>query len=120
MTANPERLSNRGCANIPHMMNVTDGNHLRSVGGGVLVALSYWLFFWRVFKENPGNRLVECGCMTLIVFVALVPITRAGAAPEWLFFAWLILTALLCFATLFFCLQRMIRAVKRRAKASDH
>ena len=96
------------------MVNVTGGNGLHSVGVGVLVALSYWLFFWRVFKANPGNRLVECGCMTLIVFFALVPITRSGAAPDWLFGTWVILVLLLCFATLFFLFQRMVRALTRR------
>jgi hypothetical protein len=96
------------------MMNVTNGSHLGSVGGGMLVAISYWLFFWRVFKENPGNRLVECGCLTLIVFMALIPITRAGGSPGWLFGAWLILILLLCFATLFFLFQRMFRALARR------
>jgi hypothetical protein len=97
------------------MMIATDGNQLRTIGGGVLAFLLYGLFFWRVFKKNPGNKLVECGCITLIVFLAMVPINSAGAVPDWLFGVWLILIVLLCFATLFFLLQRMFAAVSRRS-----
>ena len=101
--------------NILHMVIATDGNHLHTIGGGVLVFLLYGLFFWRVFKKNPGNKLVECGCITVIVFLAMIPINSAGAVPDWLFGAWLILVVLLCFATLFFLLERMIRAASRRS-----
>ena len=98
------------------MMIATDGNHLRTIGGGLLVFFLYGLFFWRQFKSNPGNRLVECGSITLIAFFAMIPINSAGDVPDWLFGSWLILIALLCFATLFFLLQRIFRALARRLK----
>jgi hypothetical protein len=97
------------------MIVATDGNHFRSVGGGLLVFGLYGLFFWRLFKGNPGNRLMESGSITLIVFLAMIPINSAGDVPDWLFGAWIVLIILLCFATLFFLLQRMIRAVSRRS-----
>jgi hypothetical protein len=81
----------------------------------VLVFLLYGLSFWRIFKKNCGNKLIECGCVTLIVFLAMIPINSAGAVPDLLFGVWVILMVLLCFATLFFPLQRMIRAVSRRS-----
>jgi hypothetical protein len=96
------------------MMIATGGSQFRTIGGGVLVFLLYGLFFWRVFKKNPGNKLVEAGSITLIVFLAMLPINSAGDVPDWLFGVWLILILLLCFATLFFLLQRIIRAVSRR------
>ena len=45
----------------------------------------------------------------------MIPINSAGDVPDWLFGAWIVLIILLCFATLFFLLQRMIRAVSRRS-----
>jgi hypothetical protein len=80
-----------------------------------LVFLLYGLFFWRLFKNNPGNRLVECGSITLIVFLAMVTINKTDSVPDWLFGAWLILILLLCAATLFYLFQRMFRAVARRS-----
>lgn len=97
-------------------MIATDGNHIRTIGGGLLVFSLYGLFFWRQFKSNPGNRLIECGSITLIAFLALIPISSAGDVPDWLFGSWLILILLLCFATLFFLFQRMFRASVRRPK----
>lgn len=73
---------------ILHMMIATNGDDLRTIGGGVLAFLLYGLFFWRVFKKNPGNKLVECGCITLTAFLVMIPINSAGAVPDWLFGVW--------------------------------
>ena len=86
----------------------------RSFFEGVFLMLSYAAFFWRIFKQNPGNRLIECGCMTVIVFIALIPMTSTTNLPDWLLFAWLLLTTLLCFATLFFFGQRIFRALAHK------
>jgi hypothetical protein len=98
-------------------MIATHGNHLRITGEGVLVFLGYGLFFWRIFKSNPGNRLIECGSITLIVFFAFLAMiaSNGGDAPGWLFGALLILVVLFCFATLFFLFQRMFHALVRRS-----
>ena len=103
-------------------MIATDGNHVRTVGGGLLTFLIYGLFFWRVFKRNPRNRLIECGSITLIIFLAMLPIISSDDAPDWLFGSCLILLVLLCFATLFFLFQRMFRALARRSNEAkgDH
>ena len=81
----------------------------------MLVFALYAMFFWRTFKSNPGNRLVECGSLALIVFLVLIPLSSAGGPPNWLFGAWLILVIFLCFATLFFLFQRMFRALTRHS-----
>jgi hypothetical protein len=96
-------------------MIATHENQLRTVGGALLIFVFYGLFFWRIFKSNPGNRLIEGGSITLIVFLAMIPINSAGNVPDWLFGAWLFLIVLLCFATLFFLFQRMFRALVRRS-----
>jgi hypothetical protein len=109
-----------GHANILGIMIATDGNDFRSMGGGFLIFLLYGLFFWRLLKGKPGNRLVECGSLTLIVFLAMIPINSAGEIPDWLFGAWIILIVLLCFATLFFLLQRMIPTFSLGVRTTRH
>ncbi|MGC1460670.1 MAG: hypothetical protein WA802_00625 [Terracidiphilus sp.] len=87
---------------------------IQGIGGALWILLFYGLFFWRTFKSNPGNRVVECGSMTLIVFFALLALTQLGSPPDWLFSLWLILLVLLCFSTQFFVMQRVYRAIQRR------
>jgi hypothetical protein len=92
----------------------TMGEILSAIGVAALYGLSYW----RIFKNNPGNRFVECSAITLMVFLFLVPLTMLGAIPDWLFFSWLFLVVLLCFASLFFLFQRILRALRRRNEQS--
>jgi hypothetical protein len=47
-------------------MIAAHANHLSTVGEAVLAFLGYGLFFRRTFKSDPGNRLIECGSVTLI------------------------------------------------------
>jgi len=97
-------------------MIATHGSHLRITGEGVFIFLGCGLFFWRTFKSNPGNRLIECGSITLLAFLAFMAMIASNGVddPGWLFGAILILLVLLCFATLFFLFQRVFRAVARR------
>jgi predicted MFS family arabinose efflux permease len=85
----------------------------------ILVFLGYIGFFWRTFKSNPGNRLVECGSMTLIAFfafLALASLNHPGKVPDWLILSWLTLVFLLCLSTLFFLAQRAYQAVRRKRR----
>ena len=98
-------------------MIAIDGRLIQNIGGGLYSVAFYALFFWRVFKENPGNRLVECGVITLAVFFAMIPLTKLQDPPDWVFAPWLILVILLCFSTLFFVVQRAYRAIRRHKDA---
>jgi hypothetical protein len=82
----------------------------QSVGSACVIAF-YLLYFWRVFKSNPGNRVVECGMITLVVFFSMLLFTR-GDVPNWLFLSWVLMVVLLCFSTLFFLVQRGVRAAR--------
>src|SRR3569623_126524 len=99
-------------------MIATHGSHLRITGEGVFIFLGYGHIFWRTFKSNPGNRLIECGSIALLAFLAFMAMIASNGVddPGWLFGAILILLVLLCFATLFFLFQRVFRAVARRPK----
>ena len=93
---------------------ITTGKTFADVAGISVVTAIYSLSFWRLFKSNTGNRLIECGSLTLIVFVTMIPISKLGEIPDRLFAPWLFLIVLLCFATLFFLFQRIFRAVRKR------
>jgi ABC-type Na+ efflux pump permease subunit len=90
---------------------------------GFGVMAGYLLYFWRVFRSNPGNKLVECGTITVAVFLALVPFSRIPGftdhIPDWIFMPYIFLVVLLCFTTLFFLAQRIWRALIRGAKHSS-
>jgi hypothetical protein len=75
-TIRPERR-----ANILQM-TATQGNHLRTVGEGLLILLFFGLFLWRLLKSKPGNTLVECGFLTLIVFAAIFPVSNPRDVPD--------------------------------------
>ena len=72
-------------------------------------------------KQNePDSRtrwsfwLIECGAITLMVFFAMIALTRIQGFPDWAFLLLPILVVLLCFSTLFFLAQRIFRAVTDR------
>jgi glycopeptide antibiotics resistance protein len=89
------------------------------VSGFCVIAL-YLIYLWRVFKSNPGNRLVECGVLTVIAFLAMVPFSQipgfTDRIPDWIFISYILLVVLLCFTTLFFLAQRIWRALTRGQK----
>jgi hypothetical protein len=95
-------------------MIAIDGKMIQSIGGSLCAFLIYARFFWWIFKRNPGNRVVECGSLTLIVFFAFLYFCKPGNLPEWVFMAWLTLTVLLCFTTLFFVVLRISNYLCRR------
>jgi ABC-type Na+ efflux pump permease subunit len=89
---------------------------------GFGVMAGYFIYFWRIFRSNRGNKLVECGAITVAVFLAMVPFSRIPGftdhIPDWIFMPYILLVVLLCFTTLFFLAQRIWRALIRGAKHS--
>jgi phosphoglycerol transferase MdoB-like AlkP superfamily enzyme len=98
-------------------MIAIDGKMDQAIGGTLCAAIFYFILFWRIFKRNPGNRVVECGVITLTVFFVMLLFSKFGNIPDWLFGLWLILVVLLCFSTLFFVVQRASRAFRHRKDA---
>ena len=94
-------------------MIAVDTNIVRGVLGSIGLVLFYGFAFWRIFKRNPGNKVIECGSITLMVFVVTLALFKAKF-PVWVV-AWLfLLVFLLCLLTMFFLLQQGYRAVRRR------
>jgi hypothetical protein len=95
-------------------MFVVDKNLIRGVVGSLGLVLFYGFSFWRIFKSNPGNKVIECGSITLIVFVVMLALFKVPNFPVWVL-AWLgLLVFLLCLLTMFFLVQQGYRALRRR------
>jgi hypothetical protein len=50
-------------------MFVVYKNTVRGVIDILGLVLFYGFVFWRIFKGNRGNKVIECGSITLIVFI---------------------------------------------------
>lgn len=96
---------------------IIDTNIGRGIFGGVIAILFYGLSFWRIFKNNRGSRIVECGTLTIMVLVTLAFLMKIVDLPDWAFGLFLLLLFLLCMLTLFFVAQRGYYALRRRSKA---
>ena len=95
-------------------MFVVDKNIVRGVLDSFGLVLFYGFAFWRIFKGNPGNKVIECGSIILIVFVVLLALFKVPNFPAWVL-AWLgLLLFLLCLLTIFFLAQQGYRAMRRR------
>jgi len=82
--------------------------------GFAVTVFFYGLFLWRLVKKNPGNRVIECGSMSIAVLLAFVLLSQATGLPDWIIASLCLLLATLCFATLFFLAQRIFRYFKIR------
>ena len=85
-------------------------NNLRSIG----LFLLYAFIFWRLFKDNRGNRVIQCGSITLMLFLVLVALMRIPNFP--IDYVWWLGPALflLCMLTIFFLFQQGYRALRNR------
>jgi hypothetical protein len=76
--------------------------------------LLYAFAFWRLFKDNRGNRVIQCGSLTLILFLVMAALMRIPHFPvdcvAWLGSA----LFLLCMLTMFFLFQQGYRALRNR------
>jgi hypothetical protein len=86
---------------------------------GVGLLLLYSFIFWRLFKNNRGNRVIQCGSIALMLFMAMMALMRIPNFPVDVV-AWLGLALfLLCLLTMFFLLQQGYRALRSR-KSPEH
>ena len=95
-------------------MFVVDKNILRGVVGGLGLIVFYGFGFWRIFKGNPGNKVIECGSITLMVFVVMLVLFKVPNFPVWVLASLGLLLFLLCLLTMVFLAQQGYRAMRRR------
>jgi hypothetical protein len=82
----------------------TDPKIVRDIVGGALVLLFYGSLFARTLRQNRGNKVIEFGAMTIMLFLAMAFTSRF--LPFWAFGLLLALVFLLCIITLFFLVKR--------------
>ena len=58
-------------------------NAWQTIAGGLVVLLLYGSSFWGTFRRNPGNRLVECGVITVLVFLVTAFLFLIPGIPAW-------------------------------------
>jgi hypothetical protein len=94
---------------------------LLSIASGVrpivsfrIVAVVYWVTLWRVIKANRGNRIIECGSITLMLFFLMMLLMKLPNVPDWALPALGLLRFLLCLLTVFFLLLQAVQAIRHR------
>jgi hypothetical protein len=86
------------------------------VARGIGLFLLYAFIFWRLFRDYRGNRVIQCGSITLMLFMVMLALTRIPKVPLD-YVAWLgPALFLLCMLTLFFLFQQGYRALRKRFK----
>ena len=92
---------------------------LRPIVSFLLVAIVYWLSLWRIIKGNRGNRVIECGSITLMLFFLLMLLMKIANLPDWVLPSLGLLLFLLCLLTMFFLFLQGIHAIRhRKSKAA--
>jgi hypothetical protein len=87
---------------------------VRGVGGGVSLVLIYGLYAWRLFKNNPGDKFVESGSVTLFVFILVLASFRVPHVPGWVSGSLIFLLCITTFLSLFFMFQYGYFALRER------
>jgi len=80
----------------------------------MIVAVVYWLSLWRIIKGNRGNRVIECGSITLMLFFLMMLLMKFTKVPDWVLPSFGMLLFLLCLVTMFFLLLQIVQAIRHR------
>lgn len=86
----------------------------RPIMNFLMVAAVYWLSLWRIIKGNRGNRVIECGSITLMLFFLMMLLMKLTNVPDWLLPSLGLLLLLLCLLTMFFLLLQAVQAIRHR------
>jgi hypothetical protein len=87
---------------------------IRGIVSGIGLVLLYGYSFWRIFKRNPENKVIECGSIALMVFAVMIALFRIPFVPGWVLPYLGMLLFALCVLTMFFLIQQGYRALRRR------
>jgi hypothetical protein len=93
-----------------------DPNIVRGLIGSIGLLLAYGYSFWRIVKRNPGNKVVECGSIALVLFFVRLALFRIPNFPVSIIALWFFLVFLLCLLTIGFLVQQGYHALRHRKK----
>jgi thiol:disulfide interchange protein len=85
---------------------------VRPIVSFLIVAVVYWLSLWRIIKGNRGNRVIECGSITLMLFFLMMLLMKLSNVPDWVLPSLGLLLLLLCLLTMFFLLLQAVQAIR--------
>lgn len=74
----------------------------------------YGIAFWRIARQNTGNRVIECGSLTLALMFALVALMRVPGLPDWIAPSLGLLVLVLALLTMVFLVMQGITAIRKR------
>jgi hypothetical protein len=57
-------------------MTGLDKSIVHGAMGALALILIYGFSLWRIFKSNPGDKFIESGASTIMVFVAVLATNR--------------------------------------------
>jgi len=95
-------------------MLASSTSSVRAVVSGVALVAFYAAVLWRIVKRNPGNRVIECGSLALVVVFIMVAAMKIPGLPDWVAPGLGILFLLLGFLMIFFLIQQCYMAIRRR------
>jgi hypothetical protein len=95
-------------------MNAADSTIARAIVGGLGLILVYGIALWRIFKANRGDKFIECGSITVMVFVLTMAAMKILYFPSWVIEFLEFLVYALAFVSIFFGVQQGYRALSRR------
>jgi hypothetical protein len=72
--------------------------HTQDIARGLIVLTIYAVGFWRLYKANGRNKVVECGLISILL-VFVVGFASKANAPDWMVVSLGILLLLMCFLT---------------------
>jgi len=87
--------------------------HLQTLLRGLLVTAIYAFALWRILKTNHGNRVIECGIVSLVLAFATGAAVRVNA-PDWVLESLGVLLLLMCFLTVGLFARECYVALRRR------
>jgi hypothetical protein len=95
-------------------MIAVDPDIVGGIAGITSLILAYGISLYRIFKSNPGDRFIECGSITVMVFVLTLAVIKIHYFPDWVLESFEFLLYLLTFLSIFFMFQQIYRALRRR------
>ncbi len=94
------------------------GSVVQSVVSGTALIGFYGFVFWRIVKQNAGNRVIESGVLALAVAFVMVAAMKIPNLPDWVAPSLGILFLLLGFLMILFLVQQGYKAIRRRKRNS--
>ena len=70
-----------------------------------------WMFFY-TWKDNPGNKMVRCGVITVSLFFFFIVVSERFRVSANLFLGGLIVVLIFAFATLFFAAAKVTKLLR--------